>query len=111
MFPFDTKGDLVSIVTQTQSLNDLGTADDLNSEDTTHILKKIQGISYWKNYMFMSQSFGNRDSKLYVFDLQDTKGGFNPESAKLVLDFPPYLEQINTDGDIKTLLVNLKIKE
>ncbi len=139
MFPFDTKGDLVSVVTQTQTFDNLGTVDDLNSEDTTHILKKIQGISYWKNYMFMSQSFGNRDSKLYVFDLQDTKGGFNPESAKLVLDFPPYLEQINTDGDslfamfesgakayrhhtnknieyaiqldIKTLLGNLKIKE
>lgn len=99
LFPFAPNGDLISVVSKTQNLNDLGSVDNLQTEDTEKILKKIQGITYWKNYMLMSQSFGSHNSKLYVFDLQDTVGGFSPASAKLILDFPPYLEQITADGD------------
>lgn len=54
MFPFDTKGDLVSVVTQTQSLNDLGAADDLNSEDTTHILKNSRNCLLEKLHVYVA---------------------------------------------------------
>lgn len=102
MYPLDKQGNLTSLIEDTQKFDGgLGEMDSKNAitDDTTNIMKKIQGIAYYKNYMLMSQSFGPNNSKLYVYDLQDTVGGFTGKSAKAIIDFPPYLEQITAEGD------------
>ena len=67
--------------------------------DTSGVVKKVQGVAYYQEYMLLSQSFGHHDSSLLLFDLQDTVGGFTEKSAKMKITFPPYLEQIAVDGD------------
>lgn len=101
MYPIDKQGNISSLVEDKQATGDLGAMDKAHeavTDDTANIMKKIQGIAYSGQYMFMSQSFGPNNSKLFIFDLQDTKGGFSEESAKKVIEFPPYLEQITIDG-------------
>lgn len=55
--------------------------------------KQIQGIAIYQDKIFLSQSYGSSNSKLYVFPTTALKE-LDEKNAELVLEMPPYLEQI-----------------
>ncbi|MDF7639809.1 hypothetical protein PT285_10395 [Lactobacillus sp. ESL0791] len=59
----------------------------------TSMDKQIQGIAFYQNRIFLSQSYGSGPSKLYVFPTT-ALSALNEQNAELVIDLPPYLEQI-----------------
>lgn len=58
---------------------------------------KIQGISFYKNYVYLSQSYGPEDSHIYVYDLNGKQTLFTKQDAKAVITMPSHLEQITID--------------
>lgn len=59
----------------------------------TSMDKQIQGIAIYQDKIFLSQSYGSGDSKLYVFPTT-ALNALDEKNAELVIDMPPYLEQI-----------------
>ncbi|AEG41279.1 YncE family protein [Lactobacillus kefiranofaciens] len=59
----------------------------------TSMDKQIQGIAIYQDKIFLSQSYGSGDSKLYVFPTS-ALNALDEKNAELVIDMPPYLEQI-----------------
>lgn len=59
----------------------------------TSMDKQIQGIAIYQNKIFLSQSYGSGDSKLYVFPTS-ALNALDEKNAELVITMPPYLEQI-----------------
>lgn len=55
--------------------------------------KQIQGIAIYQDKIFLSQSYGSSSSKLYVFPTT-ALNELDEKNAELVLEMPPYLEQI-----------------
>ncbi|HGK7331250.1 TPA: hypothetical protein ACJ51R_000417 [Streptococcus suis] len=58
--------------------------------------EKIQGISFYGDKILLSQSYGSKNSVLYIFDnrLSDPKFDLGTDDAIASLTLPPYLEQI-----------------
>lgn len=59
----------------------------------TSMDKQIQGIAIYQDKIFLSQSYGSSSSKLYVFPTT-ALNELDEKNAELVLEMPPYLEQI-----------------
>ena len=59
----------------------------------TSMDKRIQGIAIYQNKIFLSQSYGSGNSKLYVFPTS-ALNALDEKNAELELEMPPYLEQI-----------------
>lgn len=59
----------------------------------TSMNKQIQGITIYDDKIFLSQSYGSSDSKLYIFP-STALDALDEKNAELVIDMPPYLEQI-----------------
>lgn len=59
----------------------------------TSMDKQIQGIAIYQNKIFLSQSYGSSSSKLYVFPTS-ALNALDEKNAELVIEMPPYLEQI-----------------
>lgn len=59
----------------------------------TSMDKQIQGIAIYDDKIFLSQSYGSGSSKLYVFPVT-ALNSLDEKNAALVVDMPPYLEQI-----------------
>ena len=59
----------------------------------TSMDKQIQGIAIYQDKIFLSQSYGSGNSKLYVFPTS-ALNALDEKNAELVVDMPPYLEQI-----------------
>lgn len=59
----------------------------------TSMDKQIQGIAIYQNKIFLSQSYGSGNSKLYVFPTS-ALNALDEKNAELELEMPPYLEQI-----------------
>lgn len=55
--------------------------------------KQIQGIAIYQGKIFLSQSYGSQDSKLYIFPTTALTA-LNEKNAERVISLPPYLEQI-----------------
>lgn len=55
--------------------------------------KQIQGIAIYDDKIFLSQSYGSGDSKLYIFP-STAMNALDEKNAEKVIDMPPYLEQI-----------------
>lgn len=55
--------------------------------------KQIQGIAIYDDKIFLSQSYGSGDSKLYIFP-STALNALDEKNAELVITMPPYLEQI-----------------
>ncbi|WP_125769142.1 hypothetical protein [Lapidilactobacillus wuchangensis] len=75
--------------------------------------KDIQGISYYKNYLIFSQSYGAQDSKLLVFKNPDNHGDIDLDRDEVIasVNLPPYLEQIKTIGpDIYLLFESASLR-
>lgn len=59
----------------------------------TSMNKQIQGIAIYQDKIFLSQSYGSGNSKLYVFPTT-ALNALDEKNAELVIEMPPYLEQI-----------------
>lgn len=59
----------------------------------TSMDKQIQGIAIYEGKIFLSQSYGSGDSKLYIFP-STALNALDEKNAELVITMPPYLEQI-----------------
>lgn len=59
----------------------------------TSMDKQIQGIAIYDNKIFLSQSYGSKDSKLYIFP-STALDELDEKNAEIVINMPPYLEQI-----------------
>ena len=55
--------------------------------------KQIQGIAIYNDKIFLSQSYGSGNSRLYVFPVTAVNS-LDEKNASLVIEMPPYLEQI-----------------
>lgn len=73
----------------------------------------IQGISFYKDSIFMTQSYGLNKSKLIIFDnkLSDPKFQLNKGQIESQLKLPPYLEQaLGYEGKIYLLFESGSMK-
>lgn len=59
----------------------------------TSMQKQIQGIAFAGGRIFLSQSYGSQDSKLYIFPITAINN-LNEKNAERVIALPPYLEQV-----------------
>lgn len=88
-FPLDDSGRLV----QSPGTD----AEGIEPSKTWPTYNKIQGISFYEDKIIMSQSYGTKNSKLYVFDNQlYTNPNFDLDKGDAIasMTLPPYLEQI-----------------
>lgn len=59
----------------------------------TSMDKQIQGIAIYEGKVFLSQSYGSQDSKLYIFPTT-ALNALDEKNAERIISMPPYLEQI-----------------
>nr|WP_201330548.1 hypothetical protein [Lactobacillus nasalidis] len=62
-------------------------------DGTTSMNKQIQGLAIYGDKIFLSQSYGSKDSKLYIFPITAVDN-LDESNAEQVVRMPPYLEQI-----------------
>lgn len=55
---------------------------------------KIQGVTFYQNYLLLAQSWGNQPGKIIIFDIHATSDFSDLTQASQILTTPPYLEQI-----------------
>lgn len=73
-------------------------------DDTDNVGRGIQGVTFYEHYLILSQSYGQKNSKLFFYDLTDTQDDFFKKNAVLTVTAPPYLEQISAvDGKLYTV--------
>lgn len=68
------------------------TPDDINK--VTH---GIQGITFYKEYMLLSQSYGPKSSKIFIYEDIGGEEILLDKDALKVIEVPAYLEQITAD--------------
>lgn len=68
--------------------------------------EKIQGLAFMEDQLILSQSYGNKDSKLLYFDLEDKDklDHLRGDQAVAELVTPAYMQQILAEGDFLYLL-------
>lgn len=64
-----------------------------NADGEASMDKQIQGIAIYQDKIFLSQSYGSHDSRLYVFPTS-ALNSLDEKNAEKIIDMPPYLEQI-----------------
>ena len=96
-YPMDDQGLLQNNVDQTNAVA---------PSQTWPTYDKIQGISFYEDKILLSQSYGAKDSKLYIFDnkLGDPNFDLDKGDAIASMTLPPYLEQIIGRNDKVYLL-------
>ena len=70
-----------------------GTISWSDPDGVTSMDKQVQGIAIYDNKIFVSQSYGSKDSKLYIFP-STALHALDDKNAELVISMPQYLEQI-----------------
>lgn len=70
-----------------------------STSGTLPIPQKIQGVTFYKNFLLLSQSWGKQAGKIFVFDIQQTTNFSDLRQAIQIIATPPYLEQIIVEGD------------
>lgn len=71
---------------------------DLNNFKKVKFLDKVQGISVYNSYLFVSCSYGRNNSKLKIFKYSDNILDYNKEKF-IEYDMPMMIEQISFDKD------------
>lgn len=62
-------------------------------DGSTTMNKQIQGIAIYHDKIFLSQSYGKNNSRLYIFPITAINN-LDEKNAEKVIEMPPYLEQI-----------------
>lgn len=89
-YPIDEKGNLEMIVEDSLVKSPF---------DTLKIPPKIQGVTIYRNFLLLSQSWGKQPGKVFVFDIQKTADFSDLAEAVKIIETPPYLEQIYVEGE------------
>jgi len=66
---------------------------------TLSVPQKIQGVTFYKNYLLLSQSWGKQPGQIFIFDIQRTTDFSDLDQAIKIIATPPYLEQIYVEND------------
>lgn len=82
-----------------KSIDANGESCTLATMEILFVTKKIQGMTCYKNTILLSQSYGPKSSKLFVFREGITADLANEKKAWKVFKLPPYLEQITVEQD------------
>ena len=96
-FPLDSKGNLIK-TDETKT--------GVEPTQTWKTYDEIQGISFYKDKILLSQSYGKENSRLYVFDNKLNEPGFDLDKGDSIksISLPPYLEQVIGQDDHAYLL-------
>ncbi|MDT2826964.1 MAG: YncE family protein [Enterococcus viikkiensis] len=70
-----------------------------SASGTLAIPPKIQGVTFYKNFLLLSRSWGKQPGKIFVFDIHKTTDFSDLGQAKQIIATPPYLEQIIVEGE------------
>ncbi len=73
---------------------------DQSSEQKYETTERIQGLTFYRGYVFLSQSYGRKDSQLLVFKWNEVLKShviLDEAHAFATLTLPPYLEQTAVD--------------
>lgn len=89
-YPIDDHGDLTAPSNNALVESPFG---------TLAIPQKIQGVTFYKNFLLLSQSWGKQPGQIFVFDIQHTTDFSDLNQAIKIIAAPPYLEQIYVEGD------------
>ena len=65
---------------------------------STTMDQQIQGVTFYNNYVILSQSYGAKSSKLYFFPISAINN-LDEKNAEKIVECPPYLEQITVVKD------------
>lgn len=68
------------------------------SSGATTITNQIQGIAVTNQHIFLTQSYGGANSKLYIYPISAARN-LNEKYAEHVIEMPPYLEQVYAAGN------------
>lgn len=63
------------------------------------IPKKIQGVTFYKQFMLLSKSWGKQPGQIFIFDIHKTTDFSDISQAIKIIETPPYLEQIYVEGN------------
>lgn len=96
-YKLDHRGDLVTKTTTELVDDEVRTfAGSVLHQD---ILKKVQGIAFYRGYVILSQSYGGGNSHLYIFKFDPQRKIYRASDAVATFTTPSHLEQIAThDG-------------
>ncbi|MGY3765226.1 YncE family protein [Vagococcus vulneris] len=76
--------------------------DQLSAETTFKVEHGIQGITFYKDFVLLSQSYGPEDSAILVYRHKQgrEKVRYLDEEVLMKIEAPPYLEQISVKDNI-----------
>lgn len=92
-YPIPRVGQFANTITSDQIKATTGQASWASGSGTAAMNRQIQGIAVSGDWIILSQSYGNKDSKLYFFPTSAINN-LDESSADKVVTVPPYLEQI-----------------
>lgn len=94
-YPVDEDGKMAGKLTKEQRIRTTIDLDKSNEKDT--VVRELQGITFFKNQFFITQSYGAlKDSKLLRFTYDAEKEVFLDSDVSKISDFPAHAEQIST---------------
>ncbi|KRN69023.1 hypothetical protein IV70_GL000633 [Carnobacterium maltaromaticum DSM 20342] len=94
-YPVDEGGKMAGKLTKEQRIRTTIDLDKSNEKDT--VVRELQGITFFKNQFFITQSYGAlEDSKLLRFTYDAEKEVFLDSDVSKISDFPAHAEQIST---------------
>lgn len=64
----------------------------------SEITNQIQGIAVNDDRIFLTQSYGGNDAKLYIYPISAIRN-LDPKNAERVIPMPPYLEQVYVENN------------
>lgn len=68
---------------------------------TTQVIPtQIQGMTFYHGKLLMSQSFGHKASRLFIYDYQKNLREYNTKNALQIIKMPPMMEQITAENDL-----------
>ncbi|MBO0452517.1 YncE family protein [Candidatus Enterococcus murrayae] len=89
-YPIDGKGNLANPTSRSLIESPFG---------SLTIPPKVQGVTFYKNFLLFSQSWGKQPGQIFIFDIRQTTNFADLDQAVKIIATPPYLEQIYVEGD------------
>lgn len=96
-FLMDEQGQLIEGANERQVLT-VTTAEE-SPDEIEKVTRGIQGMTFYKDYLLLSQSYGPESSKILVFRDTGNDQVFLDKEVLMTIEAPPYLEQILVEGD------------
>ncbi|KRL62999.1 YncE family protein [Lactobacillus psittaci] len=95
-YPIARSGNFKGSITTNEIKASTGSAAWSTASGSASMDKQIQGIAFYQDKIFLSQSYGSQNSKLYIFST-NALNSLDEKNAEKVIDMPPYLEQLTVE--------------